>query len=173
MSLGSFEFHIFRAGAWPSDPEQQTAQLDELDHDDWMQLPRQAAASRRDQGLLDAPIDLDTRFGRRRYWVVPRPNAATMVVREAPTGVLFLSASLQALRCTIKATFHYAFSGRYFGTAYFPQSRKILTALDLGYLAMGIAERHRVMEGARQKLWLLLEGREIRGSAGLARGPCG
>ena len=66
--------------------------------------------------------------------------------------LLILNASLQALRTTIAATFHYAFSGRFFGKAYFSQSRKTLTAWDLGCLALGVAE-------SAHHIWLLLVAR--------------
>ena len=64
-----------------------------------------------------------------------------MVIRDAPVNVLFLSASLQALRTTINATFQYAFYWRIVGTAYISQSRKALTALDLGPRWFGCALR--------------------------------
>ena len=110
-------------------------------------------------------VALDTCFGRRKYWVGSWPNGAIMVVRNAR---LQQASSLR--------TFH----AKRYGAQSRPPSTipfrdrllkpQILTALDLGSLAMGVAERLRVMEGARQKLWPQVEGREVRGSAVLRRG---
>ena len=51
-----------------------------------------------------------------------------------------------------KATFHYAWPGRFLGTAYIPQTRKLPTVLDLARVALSVVQRLRVMEGSRQKL---------------------
>ena len=42
------------------------------------------------------------------------------MVRAAPVGVFFVDISLEALRSTIKASFHYAWSDRFLGTIYIP-----------------------------------------------------
>ena len=169
MADAELEFHVIRASAWPSDPAEQAAFLDDLDHSDWNALTPQVAATIFFQEALATTSVFDTRFGPRVYWLRPLVHGEVAVAREAPAGVLFVDASLQALRSTIKATFHYAWSGRFLGTAYIPQSRKVLTALDLARIALGVVERLRVMEGSRQKLWLLLEGHDVRSSAVLWR----
>ena len=93
--------HAVRASAWPSDPAEQAAFLHDLGHSDWNVLSPQVAATIFFQGALAMTSVFDTRFGPRVYWLRPLVHGEVAVAREAPTGVLFVDASLQALRSTI------------------------------------------------------------------------
>ena len=61
----------------------------------------QVAATIFFQEALAMTSVFDARFGPRVYWLRPLVHGEVAVAREAPTGVLFVDASLQALRSTI------------------------------------------------------------------------
>ena len=82
----------------------------------------------------------DTVWGLRVLWL-RQTREVVILPREAPTGVLYINATLEALPRTIKATFQFAFRDRHLGVAYASHRRKELTVHGLGHMALRTAER--------------------------------